>query len=741
MLLFIRCNLLNKFLGATAEDHDKINKKDHPVNRSGLLFRSLGVKTSQTALIGAMTLGVLLLSTSCTTNFNPGALIRGNSITASNPNSGTTTDGYQGAFLITRIIPDRTFTSLLNVLGDGSGAIGNFCIPTDGATGSSTSNTLCMCTFSYNTPTAPNQQIDIPVVYHETDLARCPNTAIPPDATEVTISIHVMGADFYSNPIVYSVGKSANTLDTSDLTSFVKVTRYQCRDRVWIPYVFDGTIYDPYQSEDPHLSYPLDFYTTNLGASMAMYAGGVSTHPGLEYWDCPTILTPEQYISDPDYAKEYESTNNLNLKVFSWGSAGNISNVIYPPEKGSVDRSTFYLAKSASGAFTVPINAYVAPLIVSGTSADNPPLGYGVRPIVSGGNGTDTCLDTIPIPPGFRWVKVWLFRAALPPRQYIVPGNNGQSLTSVTGLLCNPGTWTDPGGSANQTSIFQSCGNPLDWAGSGGLITTAYTYVQQGKPNDWYYLMSSDWNTSVTKSNSNSGNPPTYNFFGTNLAKYYLSSRVVTYDPSNIRDPSSCFDLQTPPASSTLSFFPLAWVDASPANTPQQCNASAASLKPGTGCGGDQAGDLADLVRLSSGGAGANPALNRANDPLNIHNKDLPNVITPKNSILRTQPLDSDSNRYDFLFVVSPPTLSLNDMIDTSPGSPGRPYQPYRFYLASDCESNPDSPSSSNDCNKEANAITNYGIKRHDVITNGDAPPSDAGDPWVFPVCAIQPIQ
>ena len=729
------------------------------MNRSRLLYRSLGVGALNLSTTGALALFYLLLLNSCTTNFNPGALIRGNTVTASTPNSGTTTDGSQGAFLITRVIPDRTFTSLLNILGDGSGTIGNFCVSTDGATSSSTSNSLCMCTFAYNTPSAPNQQIDIPVVYHETDLVRCPNSAIPSDATQVTISIHVMGADFYSNSITYPVGKSSSTLDTSDINSFAKVLRYQCRDKVWIPYLFDGSIYDPYQSEDPHLTYPLDFYTSNLGATIAMYAGGVSTHPGLEFWDCPTILTPERYLIDPKHEEAYEKDNNMNLWVYSWGNL-NGDKRIYPPTKGAdIDRSTFYLAKSSSGAFTVPVNAYVAPLIISGTSSDNPPLGYGVRPVVSGGNGTDTCLDTIPIPPGFRWVKVWLYRAALPPRQYVVPGTNGQSLNNVTGVLCNPGTWTDPGGGSTQKSIFESCGNPTDWNGSPRTVSTAYQYIDQSlsdsnKKN--FYLMSSswDWNTNVNF-NSSSG-VWNYGTGSINLSysyqsnsqkpKFYLASRVVTYDTNNIRDPSSCFDLQIPFTDNAGS---SSWVNGydgrylfnnSSISNPQSCSKTPGSQRPGTNCGGDQAGDYADFVKLSNQG-GANTALNRSLDPLNIH--DGAQYKTPRNTILKSDSLDTDSNRYDFLFVVSPPNLSLNDMIDTSPQSAGRPYQPFRYYLSSDCVStNPINPAPNvpNDCNTESNAITHYGIKRHDVATNGDAPPSDAGDPWVFPVCAIQPL-
>ena len=96
------------------------------------------------------------------------------------------------------------------------------------------------------------------------------------------------------------------------------------------------------------------------------------------------------------------------------------SYLIYPPSGSTFDRSTFYLANAAAGVFTVPLNSYTAPTIVSdGTGS---PIGYGAAPIPSGTN-QETCPDSVPIPTGFHWAKLWLFRADLPDRNYVVsPG-------------------------------------------------------------------------------------------------------------------------------------------------------------------------------------------------------------------------------------------------------------------------------------------------------------------------------
>jgi hypothetical protein len=686
------------------------NKREHSVNRSSLFLRSSRVFSAffSAPLWGAIPLVTIL--TGCTTNLSPGSLIKTNTIPASIPNSGTSDGSNQGAFLITRALLDRTFTSLINVVGDQSGAIGNFCDSTNGATGTNGNEAVCACTFSYNTPSAPNQQVDVPIVYQETDLIRCPIAGVPADATQISVSIHVTGADLYSNSIIYSPGAASTVIDTTNPDSFIKVTRFQCRDKVWIPYVFDNAIYDPYQSEDPHLTYPLDFYTTNLGATIAKYAAGVDNHQGLEYWDCPPILTPQDYL-DNDHENEdaYSNRFNLNMKVYSWEPL-NGNNQIYPPVRGLFDRSTFYLAKKSSGAFTIPINAYIAPMIISGGQDYPDSLGYGVRPIVSSTGGIDQCLTDVPIPPGYHWVKVWLFRAALPSRQYILPSDLGpESLNDIAAILCNPGVWTDINGASTKTSIFPSCNNY-----SSADSATPFIYANTDSKS---YIMNADWPSQL-----------------------YLSSRVISYDSSNLADPSSCVNLQNYKGNDANHYPGDSSLNGTE-TTPQQCkliynnndntinNTSDGSIE-GTGCGGTQPNDLADYWKINL------QPISRGHDPLNIHNTPgNPTKLwnTPRNTALKTGTIDTDSNRYDFLFVVTPPSVSLTQMVDTTPGSIGRQYQPYRFFLASDC------PNNSEGCETEHNAISTYGIKRHDVGTNGDTPPSGTTTPWIFPVCAIQP--
>jgi hypothetical protein len=100
--------------------------------------------------------------------------------------------------------------------------------------------------------------------------------------------------------------------------------------------------------------------------------------------------------------------------------------------------------------------------------------------------------------------------------------------------------------------------------------------------------------------------------------------------------------------------------------------------------------------------------------------------------------LGGETGRYDYLFVVTPPNVTVKDMQDTSPySSPSLPYQPYRYKSDQDCLStDPDNPTSSEDC-KLANRIS-YGLKLHDVSSDENPAPDDPNRAGVFPVCALQ---
>ncbi|MEO7161386.1 MAG: hypothetical protein ABI041_00565, partial [Bdellovibrionia bacterium] len=404
----------------------------------------------------------------CTNNFSVNALLT--TVQAVSPPSSAST---QGGFTLSRVLKNNLNpTGTLDLIGDGSGTFGQLCL----AIGSG-ANT-CNCTYTYSSPSVPNQKIDTPVIYSETNLIRCNYGTIATDVKSLKISVHLTTADTYSNEVTFNYSGTGVTLDTSLISSFVQPRRYQCNDiLVGVNYLFDSKVYDPIQSEDFHKTYPLDFYYTNPGGNLSTYALSAAATGN---WSCPPILNPESTFANASDLLAYNSSYHVNLSVYSKTPLGSDTaghpKVIYPPpahplQGGDIDRSTFYLAKQASGIFGVPVNAYVAPTVnTSSNSTDSssfppPPIGFGASP-TSSGTGQESCPDSsVPIPSGYHWVKLWLFRSSLNQRSIAWPGprgtgaNQSSSLFDLAGMFCNPGNWpTDTSIASGLVRIFPVLG-------------------------------------------------------------------------------------------------------------------------------------------------------------------------------------------------------------------------------------------------------------------------------------------
>ena len=675
-------------------------------------------------------------------------------VQAITPTAGS--NGGNGSFVLSRVLKNTLNpTGTLDLIGDGSGILGLLCQAT--TTGGASGNT-CNCTYTYSSPSAPNQIVDTPVIYNETDLLRCNYGAMASDVTSMKVSIHLTTSDTYSNQLTFNYNGTGVTLNTSLLASFVQPRRYQCNDiLVGVNYLFDPSIYDPIQSDNFHLTYPLDFYYTNPGGNLSTYALNNALNPNssANRWLCPPILNPEATFASATDLLDYNSNNHVNLSLYSKAplatGATASQYVIYPPPahplvSGNIDRSTFYLAKQASGVFGVAVDAYVSPGVntspnsTGASSLPPPPLGYGASPI-STGSGQETCPGSfIPIPTGFHWVKLWLFRASLDQRSIAVPGPRGtgpgksSSLLELGGgILCNPGDWP-PDTTKTGLTIFpviSSCPRDIaDWGAAGDAVTL---------PALPAVALST---VSATTTN-------------TLLADRYLSTgECVRLDAIN-----STTGVKTTGAGGTLL---------------TNCISG-----PGLGCGAEKqdfwstwyldapslgaSAPLGDAVfqanSTASPATGYTSAIGQGcnastvYDPLNICSTAvLPQTknvgagaAAPFSTNITSQPLDQGSARFDFIFVVTPPSIMVNDMLQQNAAA--APYQPYRFQTDQDCldvtgvaSSNPiaDNALSSTNCNNNT-SINTYGLKLHDVGSNGDAPANDPNRAGVFPVCALQP--
>jgi hypothetical protein len=623
-----------------------------------------------------------LLTTSCTNNLSGKGLS-----TALNSLNGTGTS-TSGTYIlnVTNVLKDSTNpTTTLDVIGDGTGAMGTLCTSTAGSNTSSTVGpSTCSCTYSYTSPSQGTAQVDVPTTYQESNLIECLFSAIPTDVTTVNVSVHVTSVNEYSNVFAFNLSNTGGTNPTL-ASNFVQVQHWQCRDIVTIPYPgspalgSSNSIYDPIQSEDPSLSYPIDFYTTNLGGSLEAYIN--ANLQGT--WRCPG--NP----NDPNFG--------LNNTLYSVGADGSNSYTIYPTASGDTfDRSTFYVSKTQTGVYTIPLDAYTAPTLVNDGAA---PLGYAAAPVSTGTN-TEGCPSStsVTIPSGFKWVKLWLFRANLPDRHYL----QSSAIASAGTIAC------DPGSDSLGAQLFPDCGSAYN---------TSHTYAVNSAAG-------ADVN-GITAATANATN-------GT-FESGELVNRVIAGEGNSTYE--MCIELSSPTAnllspastcSSDLWCYPEndGSLGYGPGATYNYTTDSEQNLDSTLGLGSDL------WQPVASGKLSSNTA---TSDPLDLYGKKWGMTSAPKDLAPTSTDLDSGNTRYDFVFVVSPTSVMAADM-EADDTSNVAPYFPMRFPNASDClSSNPNAPESSTDC--EASKI-----KLHDVDTNGDPPASDPQRAGIYPMCVLQPI-
>ncbi len=335
---------------------------------------------------------------------------------------------------------ERSPADTLDLIGDGSGQLGRPCTKIGQGANDGTGPSTCKCAFFYNLGGVSGSG-DTPIfadtVYYEKDLIRCkiPN-AIPPSVVQYNISVQYAGANQYSNEVVFQTQQSQGIAASPvDENTFAKVYRYQCTDVITVTHNFwgqtpTGRIYDRDLSEDPRLTTPMNYYTTNLGGAVALAS---RTGSG---WDCPSnpLDTAIQY-PNASTAGAAAVTAALNQQPGDMASSiplgqangnpavrmlakydmriGSLADDWIFPRVAGEDRHTFYLAKSPTGVFTSPVNSMIAPNRNTDPTGQNgtPPIGYAAfsNPNYSQG---ESCPADVPLPAGYEWAKLWLFHAS-----------------------------------------------------------------------------------------------------------------------------------------------------------------------------------------------------------------------------------------------------------------------------------------------------------------------------------------
>lgn len=434
-------------------------------------MEQLGIRKSEEKRAWALALAaglMLSLLSSCNNNRLQRNLA---STTEPDPLAKVVTDvSTQSTITLSRVLKNaQSPSSTFDLIGDGTGAIGQACSPDGATSGSDVSN--CNCNYEYTTASGTLEQFDAPTNRYEANLIRCLYTGVPTSITEIKVRIHVVSQDVYSNQVRFTFNTSATTLDTSSSSSFLKVERYMCRDKINASGIMSNNVYDPFQSDDftdtdRFNSYTYNYYTTDLGTSLTHYAGGVGAFPPQTDFYCPSLTNdPLEKFPTRIYS---ETADPSGGKI--------IDNSVESAKGTTISRSTFYLAKKASGVFNVPVNAMVAPNIYSitpdaqGNTEGAQPIGYGASPISLGVPLQEKCPDSsIQIPTGYHWVKVWLFRGTLPSRKLLQPAK----LQYAGHLVCSPSDKYSDG-----TDIFTKCSSgvhisELSTTNVGGLASRA----------------------------------------------------------------------------------------------------------------------------------------------------------------------------------------------------------------------------------------------------------------------------
>ena len=295
-------------------------------------------------------------------------------------------------------------------------------------------------------------------------------TATPTTSTTSTSASTVTYASNYISGTFASgvLSGTSSYLDLTNSASYVPVQRFQCRRREYIDNPLNGGMIDPFQTQNPAVVYPFNYYTTNAASSILNLQKSSD-----QSWECSLNATQDHTVQWWANPTVYSSSACNNSFCLGDGS------IIYPQTTlsgGKVPvtnlaatgktRSSFYLASSSYSVFGVAVIAAVAPSPSSGTvitsaSATPPPgtytsatyatIGYGAKPIANSSGGS-SC-PSITLPAKSRWVKIWNFRATdITPAKKVIASTSA----SNSAIACDT-FHPDTTHTALANEIFPSC--------------------------------------------------------------------------------------------------------------------------------------------------------------------------------------------------------------------------------------------------------------------------------------------
>ncbi len=380
---------------------------------------------------------LLALNTSCT---NIASNLSAAGTGANTLLTDTSVNSSGGNFSIYSVYPSQAIPGDYDVIGQNA-QFDSYCADTQ------VPNSKCKCEYTFTQPGLGVQVVQGNVDYEESNLIRCQNE-VTSGITSFSLRIVTVGGTDASNSLTVplSGGAFSGTTSYIDLTnpvSYSQVQRYQCRKHEDILDPYDSTMIDPFQSEDPNVVYPFNYYTTNVSDSLV----SLQSRQG-SGWEC--TLTATQDRSLQWWANPNVYSSSICTGAFCAGdgqlmypqsslSSGKIPVSLTSTSTGK-RRSSFAVAKSAYGVFQVPLKAAIAPSQTPANdyvSADYEIIGYAAQPVANA-SGISSC-PNIQLPPNATWVKLWNFRSNNISAPTKVTSSVSISSFAQSGIACNPG--------------------------------------------------------------------------------------------------------------------------------------------------------------------------------------------------------------------------------------------------------------------------------------------------------------
>lgn len=422
-------------------------------------------------------------------------------VTASN-SATLPTSSSEGAFSVSKVMKsNQNADTTLDLLGV-NGEFGTYC-----ATAAD-----CVCRFNWTDSSGSFHEIDQPLGYVETNLARCLYTSVDSNISYFDVKLVVTAGNVSSNTTRVFVGAVNPSFDSTNKNNFVQISRYMCIDHVGATSTSQTNLYEGLV--DPRLwsmSYAFNLYTYSMGRDYGAVSRSGSQSSNVKRFECPVIPNDSNFA---DYTGTtgmidltLSSIDKINLSNPLLVNQATGDNTIYPAtdntangaacvngtepncEQYKINRHDFYLASFQDGVFKEPVctRHTVENLTQTYTNSNtykcsvdssNGPAVLGGAALVANGSdiigfaaypdANQNCPSstTVAIPSGYKWAKLWLMQAELPVRTvpYVTNANDiGQLYCTSRETEC----FTNSGlvGSANIVSVpEQSKTNSVCWS-------------------------------------------------------------------------------------------------------------------------------------------------------------------------------------------------------------------------------------------------------------------------------------